>query len=132
MYVDQVPVSFDKPFRDTMWYFCTGSRIEHNALSVASEVGDQACITWPPSTLIVWPVTCAALAEDRKITMSAMSSGFCQLPSALMDRTFSPPVVVGPAVGLRLLIVPRLPDALVERCPHHARAHNVDANAVLP
>src|SRR5262245_25597261 len=53
-------------------------------------VADYQCITQPPSTLIVWPVTCAARSEARKTTMSAMSRGCCQRASGTTWRTLSP------------------------------------------
>src|ERR1700734_1434053 len=40
------------------------------------------------------------------------------------------PVVVGTTLLRRLLIVPRLPDTLVERRAHHTRAHDIDANSM--
>src|ERR1700723_638696 len=40
------------------------------------------------------------------------------------------PVFVGTTLLRRLLIVPRLPDTLVEGRAHHTRAHNIDANSM--
>lgn len=48
------------------------------------------CMTWPPSTLIVCPVTCEARAEERNTTMSATSSVDCQRASGTTARTLSP------------------------------------------
>src|SRR5690242_15566461 len=52
---------------------------------------DHQCITCPPSTFTVWPVTWRALGEDRKTTMSAISSGCCQRPRGATALTFSVP-----------------------------------------
>jgi hypothetical protein len=38
------------------------------------------CITQPPSTLIVWPVTSDALELLKKTIIAAMCSGVCHLP----------------------------------------------------
>src|SRR4051812_26618106 len=46
------------------------------------------CITNPPSTLIVWPVTWADRSDDRNAIMSAIASGVCHLPSGTTDRIF--------------------------------------------
>jgi xanthine dehydrogenase accessory factor len=40
------------------------------------------------------------------------------------------PIVVGSPLGGWLLIVPRLPDAFVQRRAHHARTNHVDANSM--
>jgi hypothetical protein len=47
------------------------------------------CMTWPPSTLMVWPVTSLLRADDRKTTMLAMSSGCCHRARGETARTFS-------------------------------------------
>jgi hypothetical protein len=47
------------------------------------------CITKPPSTLTVWPVTFAARAEARKTARAATSSGSCQRPRGTTRRIFS-------------------------------------------
>src|SRR5579872_1258122 len=48
------------------------------------------CMTQPPSTLIVWPVTWEARSDERNTTMSAISRGSCQRPKGTRVRTFSP------------------------------------------
>ncbi len=48
------------------------------------------CITCPPSTLIVCPVTFRARSDDRNTTISAISSVSCQRPNGATARTFSP------------------------------------------
>jgi hypothetical protein len=48
------------------------------------------CMTKPPSTLIVWPVTWRARFEARNVTMSAMSEGCCHVPSGTNFLIFSP------------------------------------------
>ena len=44
------------------------------------------CMTNPPSTLMVCPVTWAARSDDRKTIMSAMASGGCHRPSGTRAR----------------------------------------------
>src|SRR5262249_14412193 len=48
------------------------------------------CITKPPSTLIVCPVTLWAHGEARNTAIAATSSGVCQRPRGTTRRTFSP------------------------------------------
>ena len=48
------------------------------------------CMTYPPSTLIVCPVTLCARFEARKTVICATSSGSCQRPKGTTWRTFSP------------------------------------------
>ena len=47
------------------------------------------CITWPPSTLIVCPVTAEARDDDKKATMSAISAGSCHRANGATALIFS-------------------------------------------
>src|SRR5262249_43494980 len=52
--------------------------------------GAYQCITMPPSTLIVCPVTFFARFDARNTAIAATSSGSCQRPSGTRRRIFSP------------------------------------------
>lgn len=54
------------------------------------DVISYQCITNPPSTFTVCPVTLCARRDARNTAMPAMSSGCCQRPSGTTRRTFSP------------------------------------------
>jgi hypothetical protein len=73
--------------------FPATGRISHGRCGLPSTLrllgSSYQCITWPPSTLMVWPVICRLLAEERNTTMSAISSGSCHRARGATARTFS-------------------------------------------